>query len=158
MGENADETRTRDQPWQQSTNIELMERRRVHVRTKKTAGNQFTSSVPTARQSNPTRRTHSPTETTLVPPAGVQAPYCPANLTDQNARTFLRDYGEYVTYVERHGASSNDRAVVTIVALVSIVKQYALRSWFFRGHTCTDYFAFGCSRTDSGDLAGLWGI
>lgn len=74
----------------------------------------------------------------LVTSDGVHVAYLTANLTDRNARTFLRNYKEYTTFVERYAPLDDDRAAVNIVALVPMAKQYALWSWFFRGHARID--------------------
>lgn len=64
-------------------------------------GTSLTSGAPTAQRSSAIWRARSPTETMLVTPDGVQAPYFTAQLTDKNARTFLRDNGEYINSVDR---------------------------------------------------------
>lgn len=64
----------------------------------------------------------------LVKPDGMQVSYFIAVLTDQNARSFLGDYHEYITSVDPHDAFGDERATISMVAVVLMAKQDALRS------------------------------
>ena len=89
--------------------------------------------------------------TMVCTPDGLEPPMFKRALTNANARTFLSEYHDYVTSVERHQARGDPRLAVTLIAMIPRATQQALRSRYFRGQQVTAEALLGALR----GLAGM---